>query len=64
MDQEEANKQVVEPLQKASEEVKQLTIKKQKHDAIMESLKETQREIMEHDAVLKDIEWQYEVRLQ
>ena len=64
MDQEEANKQVVEPLQKASEEVKKLSEKKKKHDSIMEKLKECQSQIMEHDAVLKDIEWQYEVRLQ
>eukprot|EP00347_Sterkiella_histriomuscorum_P005078 403357984 len=64
MDQEEANKQVVEPLQKASEEVKKLSEKKRKHDAIMEKLQECQSQIMEHDSVLKDIEWQYEVRLQ
>ena len=54
----------MEPLQKASEEVKQLSIKKTRHDAIMESLKDTQGKIMENDAILKDIEWQYEVRLQ
>jgi len=30
----------------------------------MNQLKDTQREIMEQDAILKDIEWQYEVRLQ
>lgn len=64
MDQEEANKQVVEPLQRASEEVKKLSEKKRKHDAIMEKLQECQAQIMEHDAILKDIEWQYEVRLQ
>ncbi|CDW78359.1 growth-arrest-specific protein 8 [Stylonychia lemnae] len=64
MDQEEANKQVVEPLQKASEEVKKLSEKKKKHDTIMDKLKECQAFIMEHDSVLKDIEWQYEVRLQ
>ena len=57
MDQEEANKQVVEPLQKASEEVKKLSEKKKHHDQIMEKLKDTQREIMEHDTILKDIEW-------
>lgn len=57
MDQEEANKQVVEPLQKASEEVKKLSEKKRIHDQIMEKLKDTQAQIMEHDAILKDIEW-------
>ncbi len=64
MDQEEANKQIVEPLQKASEELKQLTKKKLKHNSIMGSLEETQKGIMDKDTILKDIEWQYEVRLQ
>ena len=44
--------------------MKKLTEKKKKHDEIMDKLKDTQRAIMEHDSVLKDIEWQYEVRLQ
>jgi hypothetical protein len=35
-----------------------------KHNTIMGSLEETQHDIMEQDAILKDIEWQYEVRLQ
>ncbi len=64
MDQEEANKQIVEPLQKANEELKQLTKKKLKHNTIMGSLEETQHLIMDQDTILKDIEWQYEVRLQ
>lgn len=64
LDQEEANKQIVEPLQKASEEVKVLTKKRQVHVRIMESLGNTQSDIMGSDSVLKDIEWQYEVRLQ
>lgn len=55
---------MVEPLQKASEEVKQLGKKKVKHNRIMGALGETQSQIMEHDSVLKEIEWQYEVRLQ
>ena len=63
LDQEEANKQIVEPLQKASEEVKVLTKKKFKHDKIMNALGATQSHIMERDSVLKEIEWQYEVRL-
>jgi growth arrest-specific protein 8 len=54
----------VEPLTKASEEVKVLTKQKIKHDAIMSLLGETQDNIMERDSVLKDVEWQYEVRLQ
>jgi hypothetical protein len=35
-----------------------------KHNVIMSSLEETQGGIMEQDTILKDIEWQYEVRLQ
>ena len=41
LDQEEANKQIVEPLTKASEEVKVLTKQKIKHDGIMSLLGET-----------------------
>lgn len=44
--------------------MKQLTKKKMKHNGIMGALEETQRDIMEQDAILKDIEWQFEVRLQ
>ena len=47
MDQEEANKQLVEPLQKASEELKQLTKKKMKHNSIMGALEGTQKGIMD-----------------
>jgi hypothetical protein len=47
----------VEPLQKASEEVKVLSKKKLKHDRIMGALGEVQGNIMERDGVLKDIEW-------
>ena len=54
----------MEPLTKASEEVKELTKQKIKHDAIMASLGETQDNIAERDFVLKDVEWQFEVRLQ
>ncbi len=57
LDQEEANKQLVEPLQKASEEVKHLKKKKLKHTRIMEALGDTQSQIMDHDSVLKEIEW-------
>lgn len=54
----------MEPLQKATEELKQLTKKKLKHNTIMGSLEETQRGIMEQDGNHKEVEWQYEVRLQ
>jgi hypothetical protein len=64
LDMEEANKQIVDPLFKASEEVKELNKQKAKHDTIMEYLSETQKSIKERDLVLKDVEWQYEVRLQ
>ena len=41
MDQQEQNSKVVEPLTQASEEVKALEKKKEKHDFIMEKLNET-----------------------
>ena len=41
-DQEEANNKVVEPLTKASDEVKKLEIQKVKHDKIMAQLNECQ----------------------
>lgn len=47
----------MEPLTKASEEVKVLTKQKIKHDAIMGTLSDTQDNIMERDSVLKDVEW-------
>ena len=64
LDMEEANKQIVDPLFKASEEVKELNKQKAKHDTIMEYLSETQMSIKARERVLKDVEWQYEVRLQ
>ena len=64
MDQQEENNQVVEPLTQASEEVERLQKKKLKHDVIMERLSETQKGIAHYDTTSKEIEWQYEVRLQ
>lgn len=55
---------MVEPLQKASEEVKKLSEKRRIHEDIMSRLDETSNEIMKHGSNLKEIEWQYEVRLQ
>jgi len=52
------------PLEQASKEVEELTIKKRKYDKIMASLQDTQQGIMEQDGKLKDVEWQYEVLLQ
>jgi len=57
MDCEEENKKVVEPLQRVSEELKQLSKMKLKHSTIKGSLEETQHHIGEQDAILKDIEW-------
>lgn len=63
-DQEEANNKVVEPLTKANDEVNFLLKKKVKHDKIMEQLNQCQEEIAKYDESSKEIEWQYEVRLQ
>ena len=57
MDCDEENKKVVEPLQRVSEELKQLSKMKLKHSTIKGSLEETQHHIGEQDAILKDIEW-------
>lgn len=64
MDQQEQNSKVVEPLTQASEEVKALEKKKEKHDFIMMKLDDTQKAIAKYDEMSKEIEWQYEVRLQ
>ena len=55
---------MVEPLTQASEEVNQLLKTKQKYDIIMEKLTETQDGIAHFEGTSKEIEWQYEVRLQ
>lgn len=55
---------MVVPLQKANEEVKELTRKKKIYDEILMKLEKCQKGISEQDTILKDIEWQYEVRLQ
>lgn len=64
MDQQEANNKVVEPLTQANEEVSQLLKTKKKYDSIMEKLTETQVGIAHYESTSKEIEWQYEVRLQ
>ena len=38
--------------------------KKKKHDIIMRELSDTQEGIAHYDGTSKEIEWQYEVRLQ
>lgn len=63
-DQEEQNKQVEGPLKEAEEEKQRLTIKQKKHKKIQEDLIETQEHIARQTEILKDIGWQYEVRLQ
>jgi len=64
MDQTEANSKVVEPLSQAAQDVERLNIKEKKHRAIMEELSDTQQAIARYDETSKEIEWQYEVRLQ
>ena len=64
MDCQEQNNKIVEPLNQANEEVTYLEKKKKTHDQIMDKLSETQQLIAEYDERSKDIEWQYEVRLQ
>ena len=64
MDQTEANNKVVEPLNQATQEVEQLNKKQKTHNSIMAKLAETQQGIAHYDETSKEIEWQYEVRLQ
>jgi|TARA_B110000305_G_C19383936_1_gene611155 hypothetical protein len=64
MDQQEANNKVVEPLEEANEDVNRLLLQKKKHDKIMDKLTRTAQGIAQYDSTSKEIEWQYEVRLQ
>jgi growth arrest-specific protein 8 len=64
MDQTEENSKVVEPLSQATQEVEQLNKKQKIHNQIMAELSETQKQIALYDESSKEIEWQYEVRLQ
>ena len=64
MDQQEENSKVVEPLTQANEDVDRLGKQKERHDRIMSQLAKTQKEIADFDERTRDIEWQYEVRLQ
>ena len=63
-DEQDQNDAVVKPLHEASEQVAQLQQQQKKHNQIMDSLTETQVGISEYQSSVKDIEWQYEVRLQ
>lgn len=62
-DQEDQNKQVEGPLKEAEEEKQRLTEKYERHKRILGDLAVTQEQIAEKTAILKDIGWQYEVRL-
>ena len=64
MDQQEENSKVVEPLTQANEDVDRLGKQKESHDRIMSELAKTQKEIADFDERTRDIEWQYDVRLQ
>lgn len=63
-DQEDANRQVEGPLKEAEEEKQRLTEKYERHKKILGDLDVTQEQIADKTAILKDIGWQYEVRLQ
>jgi Sec-independent protein translocase protein TatA len=62
--QEEANNQVVGPLQKASEDVQNLKKQRDRHEKICNELVKCQEEIIEMERGSKEVEWGYEVRLQ
>jgi hypothetical protein len=54
----------VQPLKQANEEVTELTEKKKKYDKIMDDLEVQKHAILEQERIYKDLEWEYEVRLQ
>jgi len=51
-------------LERANKEVKELKVKKEKHDRIKTELQECQEKIKEIVGGLGDMEWEYEVKLQ
>lgn len=61
---EKENNEIVEPLEQNKVLVDQLAKKKAVHDTIMAELSGTQKEILGYEGAVKEIEWQYEVRLQ
>ena len=63
-EEQDSNDAVVKPLNEANEEVEKLKKQKVRHDNIMNQLTTTQQGIAEFQDKTKDIEWQYEVRLQ
>ena len=60
---EKENNEIVEPLEQNKVLVDQLAKKKAVHDTIMAELSGTQKEILSYESAVKEIEWQYEVRL-
>lgn len=62
--QERDNNAILEPMTENEALVKQLEEKKIEHDRIKGELQGTQADIAHYDAVTRDIDWQYEVRLQ
>lgn len=61
---ERKNQDIVEPFEKDQAKVEELKKQKILHDKIMAELSETQGEIVNFDKKTREMEWQYEVRLQ
>ena len=51
-------------MERVNKEVKELKVKKEKHDRIKTELQECQEKIKEIVGGLGDMEWEYEVKLQ
>ena len=61
---EQNNKQVVGPTEQISKEVNQLEKEKILHEEVKEKLSECQQQIADTSATYKNLEWEYEVKLQ
>ena len=61
---EQNNKQVVGPTEQISKEVNQLEKQKKIHKEVIEKLNECQQQIADTASTYKNLEWEYEVKLQ
>jgi len=61
---ERRNNDIVEPFEKDKAMVEELKKKQVIHHKIMEELTSTQKQIVDYDKRTREMEWQYEVRLQ
>lgn len=61
---EAANNDIMKPLEALKKEIILLKEEKRKHDDIRDKLTQCQKKIVETETAYKEIEWEYEVKLQ